>query len=160
MNEKLHSIYKMIESKRGGVANIHRAFEAFPEAIEAHFKYYDSIMLAEKLPLSRAEREWIGFQTSFQNECSYCVTHHKKTYEVFSRSDIPEKRKEALMKLIIDMTKEPTKGNRAYLNLLNEGFTKAEAQHAVTLAAYFNFVTRCAHALGVELEEDYITTCR
>jgi len=44
-------------------------------------------------------------------------------------------------------------------SFIEAGFSEAEWQHAVMVVAYFNFANRCAHAMGLELEENFHFTC-
>ena len=48
---KLKDIYKQIEAERGGLDSIHTSFSEFPEGIQAHYYFYKSIMLEDRLPL-------------------------------------------------------------------------------------------------------------
>lgn len=153
-------IFRKIREERGGVAKIHSSFEAFPEGVSAHFYFYEQIILANNLPLSRAEREFLAVKTSEANECPYCIGHHRAAYENFTSSPINPVRENALRTLAETLSKTMWKANPQKKNFLDAGFTEAEWQHAVMVVAYFNFANRCAHAMGLELEENFQTTCR
>lgn len=71
-------VFAEIQAKRGGLAEIHTAFEEFPRGVRAHFDLYNGLMLDEDLPLSRLEREVIAVAVSEANTCGYCVAHHSE----------------------------------------------------------------------------------
>jgi len=150
-------IFDEIKSKRGGVASIHSVFKDYPQGVEAHFYFYEKILLGEG-PLSRADREFLAVCTSQANECPYCVAHHQDVLN--NQADIEPKRKEKLERFAKILTREPWKSQVEFLKLIHEGFSKPEAQHATMVVSYFNFVNRCVHALGLKLEDNFQDTCR
>lgn len=153
-------IFKKIYEERGGVAEIHSSFEAFPEGVSAHYQFYKQLILADGLPLSRAEREFLAIKTSEANKCPYCISHHQAALKNFSSAPIASDRALALEILAETLTKSTWKSSTIRQSFLDAGFTESEWQHAVMVVAYFNFANRCAHAMGLELEENFQLTCR
>jgi len=154
------TIFETIEKERGGVAEIHKAFFDFPEGVRAHYQFYKEIMLSDNLPLKRAEREFLAVKTSEANACPYCISHHEATLQNFSTDGFVGKRKDALESLAAKLTKEPWKAQPLLSMFAEAGFSPAEWQHAVMIVSYFNFANRCAHAMSLEIENDFEKTCR
>ena len=158
----LEEVYLRIKKERGGIASIHSAFEKIPDGIEAHYDFYQRIFLDGTLPLSRFEREFLAVETSKNNECSYCIGHHEEALknQVYpGEEEIEKPKREALRTLAGVLTKEPYKACVLKSSFLKAGYGEAEFQHAVFVVSYFNFANRLAHAMELELEEDFKTTC-
>ncbi|MGE3975933.1 MAG: carboxymuconolactone decarboxylase family protein [Bdellovibrionales bacterium] len=153
-------IFGLIHKERGGVAKIHSAFELFPQGILAHYTFYKQIILADKLPLNRFEREYLAVQTSKANRCPYCIGHHEAALKNSDLTQVSTVRQKAMDQLSEVLTREPWKANPIHKVFLEAGFTEPQWQHAVMVVAYFNFVNRCAHAMGLEIEENYEETCK
>ncbi|MGE3760308.1 MAG: carboxymuconolactone decarboxylase family protein [Pseudobdellovibrionaceae bacterium] len=153
-------IFKKIYEERGGVARIHSSFEAFPEGVSAHYQLYKQLILADGLPLSRAEREFLATKTSEANKCPYCIGHHQAALKNFTSDPIASDRALALEILAETLTKNMWKTSLMRKSFLAAGFNESEWQHAIMVVAYFNFANRCAHAMGLELEENFQLTCK
>lgn len=150
-----------IKSERGDVANIHIAFLDFEAGMSAHYEFYKAIILNDNLPLSRAERECLAMHTSKENECPYCIAHHKEAFEVSKISlQLDVAKLEVLKELSYLLTKEPWKANIFKKSFLKVGYSEAQWQHAVMVIGYFNFVNRCAHAQDVKLEKNFNQMCK
>ena len=67
---KLKEVYESIAGKGRKMAHILKVQSLNPEAIEAHYKFYRSIMFA-KSNLTRAQREMIATVVSIENKCHY-----------------------------------------------------------------------------------------
>lgn len=152
------NIFEKIKKERGGVANIHTAFSKFPIGISAHYDFYKSLILNDDLPLGRAEREFIAYRISEENNCSYCINHHKAAFRT-TKIGLDESIQVVLSDFSRVISKEPWKSSLFNEVFLNNGYTEAQFQHAVMVASYFNFVNRCAFAMGLELEEDFEKMC-
>jgi len=167
METELSAVFDRIRQERGAIAAIHSAFEAFPEGVAAHFDFYTKLMLADDLPLLRHEREWLAVETSDANQCPYCIRHHatalrKHIPDAFSEdqgSPGGRRRRQLLSDLANVLTLTPWKASTLHSVFLEEGFSEREWQHAVMIVSYFNFANRCAHAMALELEKDFETTC-
>lgn len=116
-------------------------------------------MLAESLPLSRLEREFLAMTVSEANTCPYCIGHHT---EAFKNTDgeIESNKKAALKEAAIALTLKPHTASAFASRFLAAGFSPAAWQHAVMVISYFNFANRCAHAMGLELETNFEATCK
>lgn len=158
MNQ-LENILKSIKSQRGEVANIHKEFRDFPEGISAHYEFYKSVLLDENLPLSRAHREFLAFKTSEANQCPYCINHHKAAFDNH-KEDLNKEVENLLTDFAQTMTKSPWKANLFSKRFEQQGFSKAEWQHAVFVVGYFNFANRLAFAMDLELEDNYKKSCQ
>lgn len=155
---KLNDIYKQIEAERGGLASIHTSFSEFPEGIQAHYDFYKWIMLKEGLPLERADREFLAVVVSTANVCPYCIGHHSEALKN-TQFQVDKTKSKALELLAEVLTKTPWKASTLHDNFLSAGFTEAQWQHAIMVVSYFNFVNRCVHARGLDLETNFESTC-
>ncbi|MCJ8345379.1 carboxymuconolactone decarboxylase family protein [bacterium] len=157
----MSNIFERIRNERGGVANIHSAFNDFPIGVEAHYNFYHEILLRDDLPLSRIDREFLAVATSQSNLCPYCISHHQSALDTHSKEEeIPSEQENLLREFAISLTKEPWKSKLYYKKFLESGYTKAQFQHATMIVSYFNLANRCAHALDLELEETFEETCK
>ncbi|MBT6326749.1 MAG: hypothetical protein HOJ35_12340 [Bdellovibrionales bacterium] len=158
-DRKLDQLFNRIRLKRKEVASIHREFAAFPEGIEAHFEFYEKIILAEDLPLSRSEREYLAILSSEENSCQYCIEHHQ---EVFRNYDlqIEEKRISFYKNLVTTLSKEPWKAVVFKKRAFEVGLSSAEYAHTVMIIGYFNMANRLVFGLDIQLEENFKKTCQ
>lgn len=154
----LKEVYSLIEAERGGLATIHTSFSEFPAGIQAHYQFYKSIMLEDGLPLERADREYLAVEVSKANACPYCIAHHTEALKN-TRAKLDKHRLHALASLADTLTKTPWKSSVLHSEFLVSGYTEAQWQHAIMVVSYFNFVNRCAHARGLEIESNYESTC-
>ena len=156
----LNEIYEKIKSERGAVASIYTAFEDFPFGVRLHYYFYKGLMLTDQLPLSRHERELLAYEVSVANQCPYCIAHHKNAFDNFNSHELEASKVEVLKKLAWSLTKEPWRARLMQNDFLAAGYNRAQWQHAVMVASYFNFSNRCAHGMGIEVENNYEATCR
>ncbi len=154
-----NEIFKVIKGERGGVANIHSAFSDFLQGVEAHYQFYQKIMLASDLPLSRSDREQLAWLTSQSNQCPYCIHHHQEAYKNTLDESVDAKKNQVLEELAQTLTKEPWKASQLKAEFCSLGFSEAEWQHAVMVVSYFNLANRCAFAMDLDLEEGFEKTC-
>ena len=89
----LEKVFNKIKKERGEVASIYKAFSDFPEGVQAHFQFYKKILLDPDLPLSRLQREYLAFSTSQENQCPYCIGHHREAFQRQS-GDLPQQEKD------------------------------------------------------------------
>ncbi len=68
--EKLKNVYESIAGKGRKMAHVLKVQSLNPEAMEAHYQFYRSIMFG-KSNLSRAQREMIATVVSARNGCLY-----------------------------------------------------------------------------------------
>lgn len=155
-----NDVFEIIENERNGLAKIHTVFKDFPAGIFAHYQFYKQIILSEDLPLSRTEREFLAVKTSEANQCPYCIGHHKSALENAEAESLDKSRAKLLEELAQTLTKEMWRASPLKSQFLKVGFSEAEWQHAVMVVSYFNFANRCAHAMQLELEENYEETCK
>jgi len=160
LNEnKLEKLFNKIKLKRNEVASIHQEFSSFPEGIEAHFDFYEKIILAEGLPLSRSEREYLAVLSSEENSCQYCIEHHKEALIKYDLN-LEERRISFYKHLVAILSKEPWKSTTLKSRALEVGLNEAEYSHAVMVIGYFNMANRLVFGLDIQLEDDFKETCQ
>jgi len=166
---KLLEIYQLIEKSRGKVADLYIAQSLNPESIQNHLDLYMTLMYG-KSPLKRTQREMMAVVVSVQNQCNYCIEHHRIALEHFWRDPKKTKilirdftdeklnlsKKDLLLcKLAKEMTLFP---GGDFENLLEQlkttGLDEKGTLDAVLIISYFNFVNRMINTLGVGLEAD------
>jgi uncharacterized peroxidase-related enzyme len=160
---KTEDLLEKICEKRGSLAAIHFSFSEFPVAIEAHFEFYEKVLLQDGLPLSRVEREWLAVETSRANACPYCIGHHSQALDNHLKEDkslLENQRRELFSNFAKTLTLEPWKASLFQKKFLDQGLTQAQWQHAVFVVGYFNMANRLAHAMDLELEPDFQTSCK
>lgn len=160
---ELSEILNVISAERGGIAEIHTAFKDFPQGLWAHYQFYKQIMLAEPLPLSRIEREYLAMEVSLANTCPYCIAHHTEAYKEAAKNfggEIADVKKAALLEAAKTLTLKSYASASVAAKFLSAGFSAAQWQHAVMVVSYFNFANRCAHAMGLQVETNFEETCK
>lgn len=165
-NNKLKRIYEKAEKRTNEtVANVLRVHSINPDVLEIHIKLYERIMFGES-ELSQAEREMIGVVVSKSNECPYCVNHHSKAlFCVTENLELMDKisnnykdaflssRELAICNYVEKLTKTPYKiVKKDILMLKQHNFSDRAIFDINQICAYFNYVNRIVHGLGVELE--------
>jgi len=165
-NSKLKQIYEDAEKRSGKpVANVLKVHSVNPDVLEIHMKLYERIMFGDS-KLSQAEREMIGVIVSKSNECPYCVGHHseafyhvtqnlefmKKISEDYKSANLTNKEL-AICIYAEKLTKTPFKMvEEDIIKLRNIGFDDQTIFDINQVCAYFNYVNRIVHGLGVEIE--------
>lgn len=161
----LRQVYDDVAARRGAIANVLQIQSLQPATLRTHLDMYLSILYG-KSTLTRQERETIAVAVSEENGCRYCVNHHadalsryQKDAAVLSglaQGETPGTltvRETALVWFARNMTKAPsTMGDQDIEELRAVGLQDEEILMATLTAAYFNFVNRVVHTLGVELE--------
>lgn len=165
---QLAEAYHEITRSRGKLAEVHKIQSLNPATIISHMQLYMDIMYGAS-PLSRAQREMLGVMVSVQNQCRYCVAHHREALLKFWRSEgridelIVKKTEpglspmeQLLVRLAIELTAAPEGPSIASLieALRTEGASDRLILDATLVIAYFNFVNRIVLALDVALEDD------
>lgn len=123
-------------------------------------RFYRQVMLAEEGPLGRAEREYLAVCVSEANACPYCVRHHRAALDRYQPEALSEQCRELLRRLAEEISATPWKSARLRESFFAAGYSDAQWQHAVMVAGYFNMANRLVLAMGVELEPDYLASCR
>ncbi len=163
----LFKLYDEIQSKRGRLSNVLKIQSLDPKGLEAHLDLYMALVFG-KGPLSRRERELIAVVVSSANGCEYCYTHHgealnkyvkddafiQQAIKDYTQLDLPAGER-ALCDYAVGLTKTPGEGRSDAVEALRAaGFDDEAILQATSITAYFNFVNRMVHGLGVELEGD------
>ncbi len=162
---KLKEIYKTIAGKRGKVSNIMKVHSLNPEAMLKHLELYMQLMFGRS-GLTRLEREAIAVAVSEENNCDYCLNHHRvalKSYTKNKKNLTTEKNKRInfLVEFAKKLTKDPSNINeKAIIDLRSKGFSDREILDLVLITAYFNFVNRIALGLGVTFNQDELSGYR
>jgi uncharacterized peroxidase-related enzyme len=129
---------------------------------------YRAIMFAPS-PLSRADREAVAVAVSVTNRCEYCLRHHGRSLRLLTKDGAlvealwrdpatapVEPRLRAMLDFAIQFTRAPSETGAAQVSRLRDvGLDDRAILDLCQVVAYFNFVNRMAHGLGVELEEDF-----
>ncbi len=162
----LFKIYDEVQKTRGRVSNVLRIQSLDPKGLKTHLDMYMALVFG-KGPLSRRERELLAVVVSSVNGCSYCLTHHSEALQKYAKDDAfvralgkdpmmeLEPREAALRDYAVGLTKSPADGRQeAVETLRGKGFSDEEILHTTEIVAYFNFVNRMVHGLGVALEDD------
>lgn len=163
----LFDMYDELQKQRGRVSNVMRIQSLHPKAMRRHLDLYMEIMYG-KGPLKRLERELIAVVVSVANGCEYCQVHHGDALNNYAkddawvaavRADYTKAELTAEQRALCDyawgLTKEPANGRKDAVAALREaGFDDEQILLATEIVAYFNFVNRMVHGLGVELESD------
>ncbi len=164
----LAAMYAEMKQKRGRVSNVLAIQSLHPPAMQDHLELYMTLMFG-KGGLSRLQRELIAVVVSAANGCAYCVAHHQDALAKYAKDDAwvaaiandwreatlaPEQ--EALCVYAEGLTLSPASGRKdAVAALRAAGFDDAQILLATEITAYFNFVNRMVHGLGVDLETDH-----
>jgi len=156
---RVSKIEERIRKERGEVASIHHAFRDFPAAMEAHFEFYQKIIVGDDLPLERIEREFLAVSTSEANKCPYCIGHHQQALGYVGEIDLPSEKKEIYQKLAKTLTNEPHKSHLLKKEFRSIHQEESAWQHAVFIVSYFNMANRLAFAMDLELEENFHKSC-
>ena len=153
---ELADLYARIASARGGVADVHQVQSLNPRAMAAHLELYKAILF-QPSSLSRARREAIGVAVSRANGCAYCVAHHEAALAGLPPAPIPA----ALIEWAVRLTQQPAAASADDVSALRElGMDDRAILDAILTVGYFNFVNRLVLATGLEIEADYIATCK
>lgn len=143
-----------------------------PKAMTAHMGLYMAIMVG-KSGLSREEREMIAVAVSATNGCEYCVRHHgaallaywkdPERVERFSADPLSERegRMAAVIVYAVELTRSPGAVDEKHIRDLREaGLGDEEIVGVNLIVSYFNFVTRLAEGLGVEVTDEEVSGYR
>ena len=163
----LFDMYDELQRQRGRVSNVMRIQSLHPKAMRRHLDLYTELMYS-KGALGRLEREMIAVVVSAANGCGYCKVHHGDALMKYAkdaqwvealRQDFTQAKLTAKQQALCDyawgLTKDPAKGRKkAVEGLRKTGFNDESILLATEIVAYFNFVNRMVHGLGVDLEDD------
>ena len=161
----LKTYYKKFGDPFEGVDNVLKVHSLNPHSLKFHYDLYKHLMTG-KSNLSRMQREMIAIVVSAANQCEYCLRHHKKSLHQltknpfligavegdFTEADVPEK-DIAMMTYAKKLTIDPNGVEKSDIDALREtGFKDVDILDIAQITAYYNFVTRMANGLGVEIE--------
>ncbi len=162
---ELFKVYDEIQKTRGRVSNVLRIQSLDPKGLQKHLDLYMAHVYG-KGPLSRHDREMIAVVVSTANGCDYCIAHHSDALQKYAKdetwvnqvatdytqADMPAERR-ALCDYAHHLTVDPGNNRKAAVETLRAaGFEDEAILQATEIAAYFNYVNRIVHGLGVELE--------
>ena len=168
----LKKIFQSSEERAGRVFNIVRSMSLKPELLRSSLDLYSVLIQRETTSLPRWVREMIAAYVSGLQKCEYWSIGHlndlrsegadESLLEAIRCSDVEEapidnKYREVLKfaeKLTIkadQMTKEDV------VNLRKHSWSDTDILEITHIVGYFNYITRVADGLGVELEESW--TC-
>lgn len=144
---KLKNLYQRIEKRsQSGVANILKVHSINPDALEAHLNLYETLMFGES-KLTRMQREMIAVVSSVSNQCDYWTKHHEEALRYASEED------KIMLMYVEKLTKESYRITKNDIEKLRKAkFSDREIFDINQITAYFNYVNRIAHGLGVEIE--------
>jgi uncharacterized peroxidase-related enzyme len=164
-NNKLKAYYDAYRAPWGGVDNIVKVQGLNPKYMKAHMDFYRTLIFSNAA-LTRVQREMIAIVVSRLNNCEYCTAHHSdalfrltdnKEFVIQFREDFravylaPFEIK--MLELADRLTREPGfHFQKDIEELQNAGVDDEVILEIVMVTGYFNFVTRLAQGLGVELE--------
>jgi len=166
---EIAELYERLRRERGRVSNILKVHSLRPSALAHHLDLYMGLLFGSG-GLSRAQREMIAVVVSRENDCEYCVSHHREALAKYVKDT------ELLEQICSDYRQaELPPGDRALLDyaarltaspaavaesdvvkLRRSGYTDEDILLANLIVAYFNFVNRIALGLGVDHSEDEV----
>lgn len=163
----LFDTYDELQRTRGRVSNVMRIQSLHPKGMRKHLELYMETMYS-KGPLGRLERELMAVVVSATNGCGYCTVHHGDALKKYAKDDAwveavvtdpagatMEPKHRALADYAVGLTQQPGAGRKEAVEALRKaGFEDEQILIATETVAYFNFVNRMVHGLGVELEAD------
>lgn len=163
---KLFQLYDDIQNKRGRLSNVLKIQSLDPKGLRAHLDLYMAHIYRAG-GLSRADRELVAVVVSAANGCDYCAVHHGEALNKYAEAALVKEvsidytkaeltaEQRALCDYALGLTTTPGSGRKeAVAALRAAGFSDEDILHATEITAYFNYVNRLAHGLGVELEDD------
>jgi uncharacterized peroxidase-related enzyme len=164
---KLAETYSEIVRNRGHLSNIWKLASLEPDILESHIEMNVATM-RKPGGLSGLEREVIAVTVAAANECPYCLHHHaqalqraggsKDLIDALISGEEPDTESKRIRRLIYfarKLTLLPNSMTRRDADDLRlAGLGDYEILQTVQVAAYYNYTTRFAAALGAELEKE------
>jgi len=166
---EIAELYDRLRRERGRVSNILKVHSLRPSALAHHLDLYMGLLFGSG-GLSRAQREMIAVVVSRENECEYCVSHHrealakyvkdphllKQVCSDYRQAELPPGDR-ALLDYAAKLTASPAAVEESeVVTLRRRGYTDEDILLANLIVAYFNFVNRIALGLGVEHSADEV----
>ncbi|WP_405219850.1 peroxidase-related enzyme [Lentisalinibacter sediminis] len=166
---EIAELYDRLREQRGRVSNILKVHSLRPSALAHHLDLYMGLLFGSG-GLSRAQREMIAVVVSRENQCEYCVSHHREALAKYVRdedllarvcsdyrdADLPPGDR-ALLDYASKLTASPAAVEESdVVTMRRSGYTDEDILLANLIVAYFNFVNRIALGLGVEHSEDEV----
>ena len=165
-NPLIKKIYESAEERtKEETANVLKVHSLKPKTLEAHMFLYETIMFGDS-ELSRAQREMIGVVVSKSNECPYCASHHSEALfhvtenKKFMEAVANDYHQANLNQQDLEICQYSEKLTRFSYKMVEDDIHKLRnvglSDQAIfdvnQVVAYFNYVNRIVHGLGVELE--------
>lgn len=164
---RLKEAYDELTQRRGRVSAVLSVQSLLPETMSSHLRLYMDIMFGGG-PLRRLHGEAIAVVVSSLNGCTYCVKHHGDALAVYLKDEAAraalvedfehapiDAELKALLRYATKLTVSPQDMDAGDVERLRAAGWDDEAVLQTNLiTAYFNFVNRTVHGLGVELEKD------
>lgn len=166
---EIAELYDRLRQQRGRVSNILKVHSLRPSALTHHLDLYMGLLFGSG-GLSRAQREMIAVVVSRENQCEYCVSHHREALAKYVKDEnileqvCRDYRKADLTpadRTLLDYARKLTASPAAVeetdvVTMRRSGYTDEDILLANLIVAYFNFVNRIALGLGVEHSEDEV----
>ncbi len=166
---EIADLYDRLREERGRVSNILKVHSLRPSALAHHLDLYMGLLFGSG-GLSRTQREMIAVVVSRENQCEYCVSHHREALAKYVKDE------DLLDRICSDYrTADLRPGDRTLLDYASKltaspatveesdivtmrryGYTDEDILLANLIVAYFNFVNRIALGLGVEHSDDEV----
>ena len=159
--------------RAGRVWNIVQIMSINEMTLKDSIRFYQTLMMGDS-PLSRSQREMLAVVVSTENQCYYWHQAHAHDLREEIQTEIPNPDQadayvhalvkdwekaplspadQALCRLAAKITHQHDQMSPGDLDELRaHGFDDHGIHDAVQVIAYFNYINRVAHALGVEPE--------
>lgn len=151
MMNPMDVIVEMQQHEKGGGAMWWPEFLSFPRGVMAHLDCYREIMVEAELPLSRSERHVLALETSKAMGCHLCAQHHEEALRDLSLDPCAPDKRALLAEFATTVTKTPQATQQFRDRFAAFGYSAAHFQHAVFIASYCNFTSRCALAMNTPM---------
>lgn len=166
---EIADLYDRLRRERGRVSNILKVHSLRPSALSHHLDLYMGLLFGSG-GLSRAQREMIAVVVSRENQCEYCVSHHREALARYMKDkDLLEQvsrdyrqaelrpKDRALLDYASRLTASPAAIEESDIVALRScGYRDEDILLTNLIIAYFNFVNRIALGLGVEHSDDEV----
>lgn len=143
-----------MQKAEGGPCPWWSEFLAFPQGVSANLDFYRDIMKDGDLPLSKRERHLVAAETCRVVGCNSNSEHHQQLVDEEEAGD--EAKAELLADFSRAIAEDPTKAKSFRSRFHDLGFTTAQFQHAIFVASYSNFASRCALAIDAAADDEEI----
>ncbi|RAU21995.1 alkylhydroperoxidase [Paramagnetospirillum kuznetsovii] len=157
------------DEKLGMRPNVLVAYAARPEKFRVFTRFYNQLMLADDMGLTKLEREMIAVAVSSANRCYYCLVAHGQAVRALSgdprlgemmvmnyRAADLSPRHQAMLDFAWKLTEAPHDiGETDRAALRDVGFSDDDIFDICDVAAFFNYTNRVAHGLDMMPNAEY-----